>query len=277
MSIAEQIKTYRANPNINVSSLKPMLKSGAEYQYRLANPIVPTEAMLLGTALDVYFFGMMAGSVLDFATHYIVKPEGVSFSTKDGKSWRDNDAVGKEIITFKDMERVKGMTEALLAEPDASAFFNAGKAQVPVYQNIDVDGTDFPCKGLADWRPSRYPDVVVDLKKAADVESRAFGKQAVRLHYAMQAAFYQKLFVQMGEPIKYFCFVAVEPEPPHAVEIYSLSEDDLTYGRRLYELALRRLIACHDSGKWPSRMKDGTSEPRTGITELVLPTWGRPI
>ena len=117
-------QTYRAATGINISALKNINRSPAHYLAKLTEVRPePTPALVFGTllhraALEPHKLG---GS-------FAVKPEGMSFVSKEGKAWRDAQTL--PIITEEQNIALAGAAASVAAHPAAAAILADAKREV---------------------------------------------------------------------------------------------------------------------------------------------------
>lgn len=185
-----------------------------------------------------------------FAATYAFKPEGMSFATKDGKAWRD-DNEGKEILTFDEAQAVRGAVAAFLTKlPAAESVLEAVAKEASLFW--DCPTTGLPCKARPDWFDA---DAVYDLKVSIVADRSDSERVAFAAHRA--GWFHQLAHNRAGlhlagyRSIKLGRNVIVSPTPPHVVWLIEVSENDLD----LLELenmdARRGMAECHRTGHWP--------------------------
>ncbi len=252
---------YRRAEGLNQSSLKKILKSPAHYQAALKNRLIPTPAMEMGTAAHCL--------VLDgkeaFDSQYILKPEGIKLTTKEGKEWKTS-AGRKKVLNSGGKDdpwgSVHGMAESL-----RRLEWYAGSDKEYIKRNevsIYWEWLGAACKARLD---SVLVDegIVVDLKTTDSVDPESFTKKVVNLGYDFQAAYYAKAAeVAYGKPFR-FIFVAVERRAPFAVDLFEVTPDMLKEGTAKCEIALRRYAECERSEEWPG--------PEPVIRPLDYPGW----
>ena len=176
-----------------------------------------------------------------FRSEYVVKPDGMSFATKEGKEWRSKQS-GK-IITFADHEALKGMQQVALADDVAGPILRAkGRTEVSLFN--EWNGV----KVRARFDKLTDDGLIVDLKKTVSARPRDFIRQICKLGYAIQMAFYTRM---LGDAANGFAFIAQEHKPPYSVFCCQLG--DKSYGKGLAEVdRLMELRAkCHRDKKWP--------------------------
>lgn len=254
---------YRSHPAISRSSLFRLTESPEKFKYYLDNPPEPTPALIFG---QLFHKTVLQPETLwdDFA----VTPR-VDRRTKAGREVHEafaQQAEGKTVISAMDAFRAMQMSDAVRANALAAKLLSGAK-EIPYFWTDG--GTGEPCKCRVDCITEiGGKPVVVDLKSTVSAETGAFTREAVKYGYDMQAAMYSEGVKAATGEAPLFVFVAVEKEPPHAVNI--LQADKLLL-RRGYDL-FRELIGvyhdCRATGNWY-----GYLGKFNVINRLCLPAW----
>lgn len=254
---------YLKVPALSNSGLKLLDKSPLHLQASRdpARPDAePSDALRRGSLLHT-----MVLEPNTFAARYCVKPEGMSFSTKDGKAWRDAVPAGVEIISAAEHQASIWQARNLRTLPEIAALLGSGEAEVSFFWFDQRTGTY--CKGRADW-VFRTPAgvVLLDLKTTEDATPAAFARSVARYGYHRQAAWYSDGWTQAtGEPVLGFVFGAVESAWPHDAVPYMLDDEAVTKARAQIENLLDLHAQCESAGEWPGIGRE--------ITTLSLPAW----
>lgn len=250
---------YRAASGINISSLKAMGKSPAHYLAKLTEPkSEPTPAMVFGTLLH-----RAALEPHRLAGSFAVKPEGMSFVTKDGKAWRDSQTL--PIITSEQNEALKGAADSVANHPAAAAILDGARREVSVFRRIVRSNPEgMLLKGRVDIVAidQHGSTTIADVKTTEDASLEAFSKTIAQYGYAQQAAYYLDL---LGA--SHFVFIAVEKTAPYAVGVYCLDAASIAVGREKNMKHLDIFEACQTSGQWPAYSSD--------IETISLPAWAK--
>lgn len=92
------------------------------------------------------------------------------------------------------------------------------------------------------------------------------GRDAFNHGWHVRAAWYMSGVKEVTKvlPSRY-CFVPVEKESPHIVQVYEMEDSALIRGEQIIGKALDLFSQCQKSGVWPKY--------RTGPSKLKLPTW----
>ncbi len=191
------------------------------------------------------------------------KPFGAG--TKAFAEWAE--AQGKPVLSQEQVELVEQMAAGVGMNDEAVALLLYGRAEGVA--RAEYCGT--PCQIRIDWlHPHRG---IVDLKTCDDLTW--FEADARRYGYHRQMAFYQAVLeraaggccdheeVATGSvkredgvervPVH---LIAVEKKEPFRCGVWRVSEETLAQAQRENEAAIRRLLACRESGEWPTGFED---------------------
>ncbi len=176
---------------------------------------------------------------------FYVKPDGMSFATKEGKAWRVEHQ-DRPIISFDDSKAMLGMRESVLRHPIARKFIERSLLE----QNVFADSDGLRLKARLDLLPDSG-NALADLKTCESADDTAFAKSIDSYGYHYQAAFYLDVCALAGRDFSQWIFIAVEKEPPFLCVAYNLDPLAIEYGRRLYNRDLQLYRTCLESGIWP--------------------------
>lgn len=255
-------EAYRALPGINVSSLKELRRSPMHYRHALANPKT-SAAMALGTAAHVATLEPerydSAFAVWDRRT------ESGRAAPRSGKAWDAfvAESGSLQILTADEDAQARAIAAAVRRDPAASRYLAAGWPEVSMSWAGPGGRT---LKGRIDWMTEiDGVDVVVGLKTTRDCRHYQFAAHAHRLGYHLQWAYYFDGFAALRGRVPQMVEIVVESEAPHAVVVYTISDDIISLGRDEYTALLSTLAECEASGQWPG--------PASVEQELTFPTW----
>ena len=253
---------YLALDAVNWSSLKHYDRSPAHYRQAIGQEREQTPAMQTGSALHA----LVLEGELAFSSRYVVAPVGIDRRTKAGKEqWAafEAEANGKEILTGEQHESVIGMAAAILTHPRAGKLLEKCRER-----ELSITWTDFltalACKARLDGYDATN-GLVVDIKSADDASPKAFERQAARMLYHGQAAFYLQGLREAGGNAAKFLFVAVERNPPHGVAVYLADEEMIVTGNAMVAAFLERHAGCMAANAWPGYPVE--------VQTLSLPRW----
>lgn len=257
---------YRRELGENQSYLKNILISPAHYQAAKKRRFLPTINMEIGSALHCK---VLEGDE-EFHKRYILKPEGISLNTKEGKEWKLQNK-SKTVLTNSEKEKawdsVHGMTESLRklewfdnSQPDYRKF-----NELSIYWKAD----QVPCKGRLDRLVIEDDCVtVLDLKTTDSVDPDMFSKKVSGgMNYIFQAAWYAEAASLAYDKPARFIFVAIERGSPWSVGIFEVSKEMMEEGIQQIKMARQVLMNCLTTKTWP--------KPEIQYNMLNLPPWYR--
>jgi len=257
---------YRKATGESQSVLKHILQSPAHYQCAKTRRFSPTPVMELGTAVHCK---ALEGDE-EFEKRYVMKPEGLSLTTKEGKAWRAQQE-GRTPLSRTDALRswdaVHGMTESLRR----LEWFDPAQPDYHKYNEVSIywRQQDIECKARVD-RLLLLPDraVVLDLKTTDCADPDVFQKKIFGgLNYLFQSGWYSEGVAACYDLPTEFVFVAIEREAPYNCSVISLDAAAVEESYRQTGEARMRLRRCLEENRW-----DG---PGVQSTMLGLPSYYR--
>ena len=238
-------KEYRQHPAISRSELWHIRESPQKFKYYKENPPEPTPSLLFGQV-----FHKMLLEPVTFDDEFVVAPE-VNRRTKDGKQMLEDFVADHEkqtIIPEEMYAKANEMCEAVKREPLAVKLLN-GAAEVPFFWTDEMTGED--CKCRVDVLNTSYSQpIIVDVKTTADASTDSFIRSAINYGYDFQAAMYFNGVAKNIGKKPLFVFIAVEKEPPYAVNILQADELMLQRGYDLFREYIGIYHDCKVSGNW---------------------------
>jgi hypothetical protein len=248
---------YRAHPALNFSLAKHLLKSPAHFKAAQDEEREETDAMRVGTLAHAM---ILEGK--DLRDLYAIKPAGMSFATKDGKAWRDEQTL--PILREEDANSIPRMAQAIVSNQDAAAVLRGCQhREMPIFGTV----MGVECKALLDvagcvdgaW-------VIADLKTCQDSSARSFGWTVEDMHYDLQAAWYSTILATIHdlETPPFWVWLAIEKAAPFVNRVFT-AEHWMDSGMEKLERVLTLYKECMASGVWPM--------PYGGMTALERPSW----
>ena len=221
-------------------------------------PGEPTPSMANGTLVHCALFE--PDTVAD---RYVVRPDGMVFTTKDGKAWRD--AQSKLIVDSVQMRAAKVQAANARALPEIAELLAEGEGEVSAFW-ID-EATGELCKCRPDWvTPAGDGAILLDGKTCVDASPEGFGRAIWNFAYHLQAAWYSDGYaLASGLKVHGFVFVAVENAWPHMAAAYMLGDEVLEAARRENRQLLNLYAQCKRTNIWPGYAP--------GINLVELPRW----
>jgi len=218
----------------------------------------PTPQMILGSAVhlailerDLYESGAVVVSP---------KFEGTG-SVAARKAWKAENG-GNLIITAEQAEKVRGMREAVLSDPNASLLLGRyGRMEHAIRWQDEATGLS-----LKSRRDKETTDWLADIKATPMVDPESFAKHAFNMGWHRQASFYVEGERCYRGAVLPFVFIAVSPEPPHDVGCHELDEEFMRMGREENEATLLDIRCAINSGRWDAPYQ-------RQVNKLGAPRW----
>jgi hypothetical protein len=251
-------EAYHAIDALGSTDIKRLLRSPAHFRAGRDEPSLPTDAMLLGTAIHLAVLEPDA-----FAAQAVASPK-FDRRTKDGKAAAaafEAEHAGRMLLDPEDWDTVRRVADAVHAHAGARTLLTGGSPEVSL--RWDDAGTGAPCKARIDWL--RADNGIVDLKTTQDASPAGFARQIANFSMHHQAGHYQSgASVVLGH-VPYFAFLAAEKEPPYAVGVYVLDADTISAAFERVAQAYARYMECVQAGEWPAYSQF--------IEPITLPKW----
>lgn len=255
---------YRARDGLSITTLKEMLRSPLHFRHARDNP-KDSAPFALGRAahcavLEPHRFG------IDFAVWDRRTASG-AMAPRNGKQWEEfqDGAYGRDIITADQAALALDMAISVHRDRQAMKYLRTGLPEVSMFWR----NGPFQCRGRIDWlHESRdLGTVLVGLKSTQDCRPFHFSRQAKRLGYELQWAYYHDGWQTItGRAPDRVVEIVVEAKPPHAVGVYVIPGEVLQAGTEQYLALLEQLDECQRTDFWPG--------PNRTEQILTLPTWG---
>lgn len=260
MTLAE----YHAHPALSRSRLWKLHESPQKFKYAEEHPEDPTPAFRLGAAFHKFTLEPET-----FDDEYVHMPK-VDRRTKEGKAVYEallEKAGNRTILTYDEIETVVGMRNAVMANPTAKKLVEIGQKEQSFFWTNARTNLDLKC------RPDIFVtgdgvNVIVDLKSTTSSDTQNFTNECIRLGYDVQAAMYTEGLRTVYPEDFTFMFIAVEKNPPYAVNVMEMDPDVVKYGRDRFEALLIQYQECRASGNWY-----GYNGAEGEVNKIELPKW----
>lgn len=169
---------------------------------------------------------------------------------------------GKTIISPKEYEQVRYISDAVHRHPIAANILKTGQAETSIFSTDQKTGELI--KVRPDWI---HEELLVDLKSILSASPDYFSREIWNRRYFVQAPFYlDTANIEYGGRFQNFLFICAEKEPPYLVEVYLLDQGSIQAGRDEYRKNLDLYHECRVTDKWPC-YSGGK------IKEIGLPGW----
>lgn len=254
-------KEYREREGVSSTDLKKIAKSPAHFRYWKDHPQEDTPSLLFGRAAHKYMLEKD-----EFKTEFAVAPN-VDRRTKEGKElWakfveENND---KDIISVDDMRKIEEMYEALYSTPFVKTLLS-GKKELSFFCEDEETGEIMKC------RPDILTElgdanILIDYKTCDSADSDDFMKQAIKLMYDLQMAYYLDILEKVTGKQYSVIFIAQEKNAPYCVNILEANDYFIRSGRDMYRTMLDRYAECKKTNNWYGYIQKE-------INTLGLPNW----
>ncbi len=269
----ETIDQYHANQASSSSKITAFIDRGASYfagrfVTRTIPAPAPTEALIDGNVFDC----MVTEDARTYASRYVIKPEGVSLGTTQGKLWRsmmglDVEGCAKVIVPHAKHDNFLNMRSALYEHPIASLILDAPNQvkQATFRIRSEKYGQDLQVRpDFASTTPLPFSDglawsanlkTTADLNDWFDVDDPEGPRSCAPIYgwdYHRQASLDQFVLFQHPEFKQTMHFlVVVEKQIPHRVAVVQMTDDYLEAGFQVVDMNLRRIGECYRTGHWP--------------------------
>lgn len=254
---------YREYPAISRSALWKLRESPEKFKWAMEHPEQPTQALLFGQA-----FHKLVLEPETFFDEFAVAPE-IDRRTKAGKEEYAafcEFAAGKTVIDQDAFDRANEMRVAVCSNPYVAKLLN-GQHEVPYFWTDELTGE--ACKVRLDSLTEiKSQPVIVDLKTTADASTDGFMRSAIKYGYDFQAAMYSEGYEKNTGKKPLFVFIAIEKEPPYAVNILQADEAFTQHGYDVFRELIGTYHDCKASGNW-----FGYLGAYNVINTLNLPAW----
>lgn len=218
----------------------------------------------------------------DFAAHFAVKPEGMSFAHKDGKAWKaeqgqrtiitaddmssverllkllpERPAAPRSVLEGDDARAIAALVETLGSCPLARALIDEAAKQVSILHDnvMGLPGVqsrpDWLClNGCAasEWQP-----YALDLKTTLTLGQLASGRSILKYGYHRQAAMVRTSLALEGVDVSglRYLLLGAEKTFPFRWRVIEVPKELIDVGERWCERHMLRLADHYATGEWP--------------------------
>jgi hypothetical protein len=237
-SSASTHRTCNEDGTHSFSHLKRLNLSGRQYIHAVNAENDPTPSMLLGTAVHRLVLGGRPG-------HRVIRFDGKARKGRMWEAFRDANA-DAEILTAPEWRHAEQIAEAVIADPLARARLDGASLEVPLAW--EEDGIKYSTSGVDILGNS----ALGDLKTASTTNPEELQRQAFKLLYHCQLAFYRRGARANGIDVSRGLFLlCVETKAPFEVVDLELTEGLVDLADRTVSLWLEKLKNYRESNQWP--------------------------
>ena len=232
------------------SNIKDFIRSPAHCRWNKDNPKPATAAMQFGTIFHAVALEPQTVAVI---------PE-INLFRKDGRhdrigEQRELDAFmaknqGKVFAKSNEFAQASAMVEVIKAHRIAGPLL-AAPGEVELSGFFEEPVHNIPGKIRCD---KIMPDdrIIMDLKSTTDASEEEFAKTIYNYGYDISGAWYN-LGAHCIDKVSYdFLLVASEKDPPHACNVFRLTEKHFEIAYAKIDAILDHLKKCIDTNVWPA-------------------------
>ena len=268
----ESMAEYQSSPAISGGKLRTFASNyPALFKARYIDRTVE-EVDSTAFAFGRYAHSLFLEGVNATAAAFAVSP-GFDRRTKDGKAAALEFAAaheGKEIVTADDAILAARMLTELQANPVAVELLKQGAPEV-TFRHAKIPA--MPLQTRPDWysaEPCAHTDgfsYVVNLKTVDGLKEN-FAHQAHKFGYFVAESFCRSVIADTlpadARPTRHF-FIVCDKSAPYSCGVFEADEISMDAARRVVTRQLKELLACIESGNWPSGP--------AGITRIAAPDY----
>jgi len=260
---------YFSRPEMSQSRLKDFAVSPAYYQLRLKQPQEQTEAMAMGSAVHA---ALLEPEI--FKQKYVAVWPSIKL-TKSGNARKGTkfekemwtkflaENLGKIILSQKEYEQVIKMRDSVFDHPKANDILSFDiEAEKEIF--FELEGV--PCKAKLD---AIVPSIntVIDFKTARSSTAESFRRDAINMHYDLQAYWYYEAYKSLyGSYPDFYAFIVVSKEEPYPVGVFEADNEFLDRGRYYALKYLKQFKECSENKVWPKNESDD-------VIKITTPEW----
>lgn len=239
---------------LSCSMLKPLLLSGAHFQLALTEDHCPTDAMELGTL--VHLLALQPGR---FNDEYVVYPGISDLRDKDYKEYKAKHT--RNVIDYRELKLATTIVEQLRNRTykgrAIGQFIDESITEATIY--VTEPNTGLRLRIRMDIY---HPDITFDIKTTRHPKVNEFNRDAISMHYDMQAFMYRfcRALYEGDEKGKPFVFLATETNAPFAVHVVTAGSSFIENGYKKMKHCLVLYKACNQTSYWPNTSEDATIE-----------------
>ena len=266
VSYMQADRAYRKDPAHAQSHVKHILRSPAHYLAAKNKRFAPTISMQIGSALHC----LILEGQDQFDTDYVLKPDGLSMTTKAGKEWKEQNSKKTALSktdTYASWDAVHGMAESLRTLD----WFNPAQTDYRKFNEVslywDADGLDCKCR-LDRLILGESSATILDLKTTDSINYNDFLKKVIgSMSYMFQVSWYIEGVEAVYKVPASFVFIGVERTPPYSMAVFEIGTSMYAEGMRQTHAARNILANCLKENRWPA--------PPVQTYTLELPSWYR--
>jgi hypothetical protein len=183
---------------------------------------------------------------------FVVKPPGMTFSTKAGKAFRDSVAQGASIVSTEEFNAAQHQRNAVMRVAILRELLSSGKPEVSLFWTDAATGLQ--CKARPDWLhfTNRNKVIALDLKTISELGEKSVDRAITAYGYHRQRAHYVNGLRACGLNVEEFGFAFVTSSYPYIAVAHLLDDETLNQGHDEIDELLSTFADCTKTGHWPA-------------------------
>lgn len=253
-----QPQQYEALDAVNWSTLKWMRMSPMAYKAALSAARKDTDPMRLGRMAHAAVYDPPALSRIVSMPRFhggMKDDTAIAKGYEGGKGmkaeWEAAHAgLDVEVVPQEVRDASLAICNSIWRDNTAGPLVAGGRSEMAFTWEDPVTGIQ--CKGRCDGVKLGASSALVELKTSRIIEPRRFCREAIRMGYLSQVAFYVDGLAHNEVFVDEVRFVVAQNEEPWDVVVYEpLTDEALEYGRSVYRDCLEKLKQCLEADDWP--------------------------
>lgn len=253
------LETYLRDPRLSTHLLSRFADQGPRMFIMVSGAMIAPKEQSDEQRMGQMFEDIVQGRPPDL-TRFAAKPEGMSFATKEGKTWKsDQLAKGLEIIPQADLDSMQWMHESFLENEQAMDTIRHAKKQVTLYRDVGRFGLKSRPDYLIDSLGK--PLITVDLKTCSSLNVITSGRQVRDYRYHCQAALCRRLLRDRADQHTEHYLLAVEKQTPYRCQLVRIPHPWMDAGDRWIDEQIEQIEACARRDSWPRVLSEVVDLP----------------
>ncbi len=256
------LRTLDVDGSLHFSHLKRIARSGQQFLREVNKPTRATTAMMIGSVVHILTLGARPGKL-------VLRYDGKSRATNEYKAFRAKHPDDAEILTAPEWDLAERIAESVLADPLAIDRLAGARFETP----LEWEELGIRCSTSGVDILTASPCALGDLKTTRCAEPEAWQRDAFRMYYPQQLAWYQRGCRANGIAVPGGLFLlGVETVEPFEVVDLDLTERMIDFADSSVALMLERFKSYRDAVPSPRTFKDWPGYAQSRIA-FDVPSW----
>lgn len=270
------IKDYHAGEGISASQIKKAIKSTAHFFVEEEKSLTRNPNFDMGNAFELLLTEPQnfRNECIIFNSENRPEPEK-TMGSKLNKSWKENIMKSEKIVlTIEQFSTLEEMVKSSKENTTIVETLKDAKLQLSLFWEDRETGLLLKTRPDIVNYTTEKPVIVSDIKTAQDSSPEGFSKSFAQLNYGIQAVTQiDGVENALGVKVDFYTYIVVEKTAPFNAQVYVLSEEDISFYRKIYKQILKRIKRGTLDSKY---IKAGYGEndlDNNGVLDLEIPKW----